>query len=200
MTESYRHLPADIPVPIDDGAADHLRGMEVPSVTLSSTLGEAARPGRGHRAPGRGVRLPAHGGAGRAAAGGMGRDPGRPRLHAAELRLPRPRARARGLRRLGARPERPAARGAAGVCRPRAHPLPAAERSRSAAGARAWAAHLRGRRPELLPASDPDRRINGASQRSSTPSSLRTATPPRCSTGWRISRFRGIQRPCPRAP
>jgi peroxiredoxin len=41
MTESYRYLPADIPVPIDDGAADHLRGMEVPSVTLSSTLGEA---------------------------------------------------------------------------------------------------------------------------------------------------------------
>lgn len=40
MTESYRHLPSDIPVPIDDGAADHLRGMEVPSVTLSSTLGE----------------------------------------------------------------------------------------------------------------------------------------------------------------
>jgi peroxiredoxin len=40
MTESYRNLPANIPVPIDDGAADHLRGMEVPDVTLSSTLGE----------------------------------------------------------------------------------------------------------------------------------------------------------------
>jgi peroxiredoxin len=40
MTEAYRHLPADIPVPIDDGAADHLRGMGVPSVMLSSTLGE----------------------------------------------------------------------------------------------------------------------------------------------------------------
>lgn len=38
-TESYRNLPLDIPVPIDDGAADHLRGMEVPGVTLSSTLG-----------------------------------------------------------------------------------------------------------------------------------------------------------------
>ena len=40
MTESYQYLPADLPVPSDDGAADHLRGMEVPSVTLSSTLGE----------------------------------------------------------------------------------------------------------------------------------------------------------------
>ena len=39
MTESSRYLPTNIPVPIDDGAADHLRGMEVPSVTLSSTLG-----------------------------------------------------------------------------------------------------------------------------------------------------------------
>jgi peroxiredoxin len=40
MTESYRRLPADIAVPIDDGAADHLAELEVPSVTLSSTLGE----------------------------------------------------------------------------------------------------------------------------------------------------------------
>jgi peroxiredoxin len=40
MSETYRYLPADIPVPIDDGAADHLRGMNVPSVTLSSTLGD----------------------------------------------------------------------------------------------------------------------------------------------------------------
>jgi peroxiredoxin len=40
MTESYRDLPLDVPVPIDDGGADHLRGMEVPLVTLSSTLGD----------------------------------------------------------------------------------------------------------------------------------------------------------------
>ncbi len=38
-TESYQQLPVDIPVPIDDGAADHLRGMEVPAVKLRSTLG-----------------------------------------------------------------------------------------------------------------------------------------------------------------
>ncbi|HXA53991.1 MAG TPA: peroxiredoxin [Solirubrobacteraceae bacterium] len=41
MTESYRDLPLDIPVPIDDGAADHLRGMAVPGVALSSTLGDS---------------------------------------------------------------------------------------------------------------------------------------------------------------
>jgi peroxiredoxin len=38
-TESYRQVPLDIPVPIDDGAADHLRGMEVPPVKLRSTQG-----------------------------------------------------------------------------------------------------------------------------------------------------------------
>jgi peroxiredoxin len=39
MTESYRNLPADIAVPTDDGAADHLPGREVPSLALRSTLG-----------------------------------------------------------------------------------------------------------------------------------------------------------------
>jgi peroxiredoxin len=39
MTESYRNLPSDIAIPVDDGAADHLQGLEVPGVTLSSTLG-----------------------------------------------------------------------------------------------------------------------------------------------------------------
>jgi peroxiredoxin len=32
----YR-LPADLPVPVDDGAADHLQGMRLPSVRLPST-------------------------------------------------------------------------------------------------------------------------------------------------------------------
>jgi peroxiredoxin len=40
MTESYRYLPSDIAVPTDDGAADHLPGLALPDVTLSSTLGE----------------------------------------------------------------------------------------------------------------------------------------------------------------
>ena len=32
---------SDLPVPVDDGAADHLPGLEVPSVSLPSTLGGA---------------------------------------------------------------------------------------------------------------------------------------------------------------
>jgi peroxiredoxin len=32
-------LPTGLPVPIDDGAADHLRGAAVPALTLSSTAG-----------------------------------------------------------------------------------------------------------------------------------------------------------------
>src|ERR1700755_553341 len=40
MTD-YTQLPADLPVPEDDGAADHLPGREVPGVTLASTSGEA---------------------------------------------------------------------------------------------------------------------------------------------------------------
>ncbi len=32
-------LPADLPVPVDDGACDHLQGMRMPSVSLRSTKG-----------------------------------------------------------------------------------------------------------------------------------------------------------------
>jgi peroxiredoxin len=43
-------LPNDLPVPEDDGAADHLPGMRLPSVPLVSTSGEivdlSALPGR----------------------------------------------------------------------------------------------------------------------------------------------------------
>lgn len=39
MIESYRDLPADLAVPTDDGAADHLPGRELPAVLLSSTHG-----------------------------------------------------------------------------------------------------------------------------------------------------------------
>ena len=37
----YTQLPADLPVPEDDGAADHLPGRRVPDVTLAATSGEA---------------------------------------------------------------------------------------------------------------------------------------------------------------
>lgn len=37
MNGDYRSLPSDLPVPEDDGAADHLEGMAVPDVALPST-------------------------------------------------------------------------------------------------------------------------------------------------------------------
>jgi peroxiredoxin len=43
-------LPPDLPVPEDDGAADHLRGMRIPPIALASTAGRELRldelPGR----------------------------------------------------------------------------------------------------------------------------------------------------------
>ena len=38
--ESYQDLPPDLPVPEDDGAADHLRGSRLPALSLASTAGE----------------------------------------------------------------------------------------------------------------------------------------------------------------
>jgi peroxiredoxin len=35
----YRELPPDLPVPVDDGAADHLAGMALPDLSLASTGG-----------------------------------------------------------------------------------------------------------------------------------------------------------------
>jgi peroxiredoxin len=39
MSTDYRSLPPDLPAPVDDGAADHLPGSEVPAVRLLSTQG-----------------------------------------------------------------------------------------------------------------------------------------------------------------
>jgi peroxiredoxin len=39
----YSKLPASLPVPEDDGAADHLAGLAVPNVSLPSTLGGRVR-------------------------------------------------------------------------------------------------------------------------------------------------------------
>ena len=48
--QNPHELPNDLPVPTDDGAADHLQGMRLPPVALSSTAGEtvdlSALPGR----------------------------------------------------------------------------------------------------------------------------------------------------------
>jgi peroxiredoxin len=38
--ESFRDLPPELPVPEDDGGADHLRGAELPPITLHATSGE----------------------------------------------------------------------------------------------------------------------------------------------------------------
>lgn len=40
MSHDPTTLPADLPVPEDDGAADHLRGMTLPAISLPSTDGE----------------------------------------------------------------------------------------------------------------------------------------------------------------
>ena len=39
MGTDFTNLPEGLPVPVDDGAADHLPGSGVPAVTLPSTLG-----------------------------------------------------------------------------------------------------------------------------------------------------------------
>jgi peroxiredoxin len=39
MSTDFTSLPADLPAPVDDGAADHLPGSAVPAVKLPSTLG-----------------------------------------------------------------------------------------------------------------------------------------------------------------
>jgi peroxiredoxin len=41
VSSSVYTLPADLPVPVDDGAADHLRGAVVPSLVLAATSGRA---------------------------------------------------------------------------------------------------------------------------------------------------------------
>ena len=49
-THNPQFLPPDIPVPQDDGAADHLTGMRVPDLALPATSGGpvnlAKQPGR----------------------------------------------------------------------------------------------------------------------------------------------------------
>src|SRR4051794_35709352 len=48
--DQFQNLPADLPVPEDDGACDHLPGLRLPALTLTATDGQlvdlAARAGR----------------------------------------------------------------------------------------------------------------------------------------------------------
>jgi peroxiredoxin len=41
MATNVHTLPPDLPVPVDDGAADHLRDAALPALTLASTSGRA---------------------------------------------------------------------------------------------------------------------------------------------------------------
>ena len=41
MSDDYHSLPPDLPVPEDDGAADHLTGMELPPLSLGMAGGGA---------------------------------------------------------------------------------------------------------------------------------------------------------------
>jgi peroxiredoxin len=43
--DSFMQLPANLPVPLDDGACDHLPGMKVPSIGLQSTKGRMVNLG-----------------------------------------------------------------------------------------------------------------------------------------------------------
>jgi peroxiredoxin len=42
--QNIHELPKDLPVPVDDGACDHLPGIELPSVVLSSTGRRTVNP------------------------------------------------------------------------------------------------------------------------------------------------------------
>lgn len=44
MSTDYTRLPANLPVPEDDGAAEHLPGMRLPRIPLSSTQGGEIDP------------------------------------------------------------------------------------------------------------------------------------------------------------
>ena len=39
MNSNFTELPQNLPVPLDDGAADHLKGKSLPKITLPSTDG-----------------------------------------------------------------------------------------------------------------------------------------------------------------
>ena len=88
MTHDVYTLPPNLPVPEDDGAADHLLGTMLPQLTLESSQGPVrCASWRGSGSSSTSTRARA-GRAGRPA--GMGRHPRRARVHAAVVRVPRP--------------------------------------------------------------------------------------------------------------
>jgi len=90
MVKDPLQLPDDLPVPEDDGAADHLAGMALPPVSLQATDGTSVRL---DQLQGRTVvfAYPRTGrpGVPHPGATTSGRDPWRPRLHPAGVLVPR---------------------------------------------------------------------------------------------------------------
>ena len=81
-------LPADLPIPQDDGAADHLPGATVPELTLPSTAHETvalAALGTGRTIL---VHLSTQRPPRRGRPRGLERHPGCPRLYDSGLRFP----------------------------------------------------------------------------------------------------------------
>ncbi len=44
--KNYNQLPPDLPVPVDDGSANHLVGMKLPNISLKSTRGDSINVGK----------------------------------------------------------------------------------------------------------------------------------------------------------
>ena len=42
--QNFTELPKDLPVPVDDGACEHLSGLALPSINLSATSGRIINP------------------------------------------------------------------------------------------------------------------------------------------------------------
>ena len=86
-------LPADLPVPADDGAAAHLTGAAMPPIALPATSGEPVRVDTVPAGFGRLIiyAYPMTGLPGVPVPDGWDEIPRGPRLHAGVVRVPRPR-------------------------------------------------------------------------------------------------------------
>src|SRR5438132_271978 len=107
-TDDLYQLPADLPVPVDDGAARHLIGAALPPVALPSTGGGPGQVGRCGGSVGGGVLLSAHRSPRCDCIGRhckLERDTRSPWLHTAVLCLPRSPSGIAAARRARLRPE-----------------------------------------------------------------------------------------------
>ena len=172
-------LPADIPAPQDDGAARHLQGSRLPSVSLAATDGSKVDLSK---LPGRTVRLhlSAHGRARSGAARRLGCDPRRARLHAAVVLVPRSLRRAEAARRRPPlRSLDPGHRLPARGGRAAASAVPDPVRRESRTGACDQVADVHGRRHDAAQTHGAGRSTTASSRRCSIRCSRRTRTPRR---------------------